>query len=1332
MNTNKNSISVLLIEDNPGDIRLIEEMLREAKGVKIVLDSCASLDQGLEALSKFAYNVILLDLSLPDSNGFNTFIKVFSATPQIPIVVLTGTNDEELAIKSVRTGAQDYLMKGQIDSSLLTKSISYSIERAGLLRVVQQELIERKAMENMLRKVNRALYMLSECNGIIVQNNEEKILTDKICRAIIKIGEYQAAWIAITEQDNDAAIRPIAIACSTGSHSPEEASSWFIRDYDSPLSEAFTTGRVVVCADLKADKRCSKLAEEADRLGFRSSVILPLAIKGRILGVIQICSKEPGRFDTEELKLLGELKEDVTFAIVSIRTEEERKRMEEARLESVQTVRAIFESASDGILLAVAESGRFIRGNAAICRMLGYSHEELQGLSVADIHPAEHLDYVRAQFERQARGEITLIADIHIKRKDGTVFTADVNAAPLELEGRRHVVGIFRDITDRKLAEEALHESELRFRKLFEASPEAVMLLDPNDTNVDWPIIDCNEMACKMNGYSYEEIIGKSVDIINTSSGTREERGEYLEQIRRAGVMHLETYHRHRDGHIFPVEVSTSIVTFYGRELILGIDRDITERKQAEETLRLLSARNEAILSSVPDIIMEVDPNKKYTWANRAGIEFFGEDVIGKEADYYFEGEQDTYDIVQPLFIGDENIIYIESWQRRRDGEKRLLAWWCRVLKDNEGNVTGALSAAQDVTESKLYEEILKESEERYRTLFESAAEGILVADVEEKVFKYANPAICKMFGYTLDEIIQLGVYDIHPKESLQMVLDEFQAQSRNGKKLSSAIPCLRKDGLIFFAEINAQPVLIKGRLMSVGLFTDITERKQAEVALRESERKLREAQEMAHLGFWSWDVKTGEVEWSEEVFKIFNLDPETFKPQIDSIQALSPWPEDHQRDKELIQRAIVSHTPGDYEQKFLRPDNSIGHYYSTFQGNYNDNGDLVSIVGTVLDITERKQAEERLLKLNEELEQRVAERTAELSDLYNNAPCGYHSLNNDGIYERINDTELKWLGYTRDEIINKIKFPDLLTTESKHVFDEIFSLFKERGWHNDIEFNLIRKNGTILPVLLSATALKDEEGHFIRSRTTITDHTERKKAEEAIQEANVRLEESNKELEAFSYSISHDLRAPLRAMDGYARMLFEDYAALLDAEGQRLLNVVIMSAKNMGHLIDDLLSFSRISRQGIKKSRINMFELAKSVFDEIISEMNRDSIEFKLSNIPDSLGDSSMIRQVWRNLIGNSIKFSSKKPNAVIEVGVSESNNEKIYFVRDNGVGFDNQFVDKVFGVFQRLHKSSEFEGTGVGLAIVHRIIHRHGGKIWADGKLNEGATFYFTLTED
>jgi two-component system sensor kinase len=224
-------------------------------------------------------------------------------------------------------------------------------------------------------------------------------------------------------------------------------------------------------------------------------------------------------------------------------------------------------------------------------------------------------------------------------------------------------------------------------------------------------------------------------------------------------------------------------------------------------------------------------------------------------------------------------------------------------------------------------------------------------------------------------------------------------------------------------------------------------------------------------------------------------------------------------------------------------------------------------------------------------------------------------------------------------------------------------------------------------------------------------------------------LEASNKELEAFSYSVSHDLRAPLRAIDGFSRVLLEDYIDKLDDEGKRYLNIIGSNTKKMGQLIDDLLLFSRLGRQEIRRSDINMEKLVKTVFEELKLAVPERKLQFTINALIPAQGDQAMIRQVFVNLLSNAVKFTRPKETAVIEVDGRSEGDENIYAIRDNGVGFDMKYVNKLFGVFQRLHSSEEFEGTGVGLAIVQRIIHRHGGRVWGEGKVGEGATFYFSL---
>lgn len=253
----------------------------------------------------------------------------------------------------------------------------------------------------------------------------------------------------------------------------------------------------------------------------------------------------------------------------------------------------------------------------------------------------------------------------------------------------------------------------------------------------------------------------------------------------------------------------------------------------------------------------------------------------------------------------------------------------------------------------------------------------------------------------------------------------------------------------------------------------------------------------------------------------------------------------------------------------------------------------------------------------------------------------------------------------------------------------------------------------------------------------------ERKRAEDALRELNVELERrvadrttqleaANNELEGFSYSVSHDLRAPLRAVAGFSQMLLEDHAGQLDKEAKRKLGVIRSEAQRMGMLIDDLLAFSHLGRKAMQVNELDMTELTRTTFEGLNGQHQGPKVEFHLGSLPRGKGDRTLLGQVWANLLANALKFSSKKEKPLIEVNAISDEKEHVYFVRDNGAGFDPRYQSKLFGVFQRLHDSTEFPGTGVGLALVQRIVVRHGGRVWADGKPNEGATFYFTLPKE
>lgn len=373
-------------------------------------------------------------------------------------------------------------------------------------------------------------------------------------------------------------------------------------------------------------------------------------------------------------------------------------------------------------------------------------------------------------------------------------------------------------------------------------------------------------------------------------------------------------------------------------------------------------------------------------------------------------------------------------------------------------------------------------------------------------------------------------------------------------------------------------------------------------------------------------------------------------------------------------------------------------------------------------DITERKRAEAALLE---------SEERYRLLFESNPHPIWVYDLDTLA-FLAVNAAAVLHYGYSREEFlamtIRDIRPAEDIPALLNNVSKVSLGINEAGSWRHST------KGGGIIDVEITSHQLifAGRNAEIVLAN----DITERKRAETAINQLNenleqrsVELELANKELEAFSYSVSHDLRAPLRAIDGFSRILLEDHSDKLDEDGNRALEVVRKNARNMGQLIDDLLTFSRLGRKAVEPLPIDMTDLAKSVFEELNASDSQPGPGLKIESIPPAHGDRALMRQVFVNLLSNAKKYSRLKTQPQIEVGGSTENGNHVYYVKDNGAGFDMQYADKLFGVFQRLHGPEEFEGTGVGLAIVQRIIHRHGGKVWAEGKVNGGATFYFTL---
>ena len=487
----------------------------------------------------------------------------------------------------------------------------------------------------------------------------------------------------------------------------------------------------------------------------------------------------------------------------------------------------------------------------------------------------------------------------------------------------------------------------------------------------------------------------------------------------------------------------------------------------------------------------------------------------------------------------------------------------------------------------------------------------------------------------------------------------------------------------------------------------DITKRKQAEEHLRRLATVVQDSNDAVLI----YDLQGRLQTWNHGAQLMYGYS-EAEALQMNIVDTI---PEGKRAELQaFMERLSQGEAVSSLETQRLTKDRRLLDVWLTGTVLTDDRGAPVAVASTERDITERKRAETGLRRLA-------------MVVIDSNDAITVQDL--DGKISAWNRGAERMYGYTESEA-RAMNIQEIIPEAKRQ---EALAFMKRvlKGAEEVPSFETQRhtKDGRTLDIWLTVTRLLDAAGKPVGIATTERDITERKRVEEALKDRTIQLETANKELEAFSYSVSHDLRAPLRAISGFASILEEDHPSSLDAEGRRCLQVIRTSIKQMGQLIDDLLAFSRLGSQSMALGEINMGELAQAVVEELRLLNPERKVQVKIPPLLPARGDRAMIHQVLMNLLSNAMKFTRPRATGVIEVGARTEGSFTVYSVKDNGVGFDMRYADKLFGVFQRLHPPEEFEGTGVGLALAQRVIHRHGGRVWAEGKVNEGATFYFTL---
>jgi PAS domain S-box-containing protein len=643
-------------------------------------------------------------------------------------------------------------------------------------------------------------------------------------------------------------------------------------------------------------------------------------------------------------------------------------------------------------------------------------------------------------------------------------------------------------------------------------------------------------------------------------------------------------------------------------------------------------------------------------------------------------------------------------------------------------------TSIRDITSRKHAEDELARSEEQFRTFFDLSLIGKLIRAPDGRQVR-VNKALCDMLGYSAAELQSRTLVSITLADDLPKTLESVQSLlTGEHDSLELDRRLVTRDGHVIWTHerTRLERDEVGEPLRILTDIIDISGRKVAEESLRvandrlrRSEYLLNETGRISRVGGWDLDLASNRLTWTEETRRIHEVPP-AFEPTVE--RAIGFYhPEDQPKIAEAVRRAIELAEPFDLQLRIITAGSrevwvqAIGH--ADLQG-----GSATRIAGTFQDISERRKVE-KALQASEEKYRQIVETAYE----------GIWQIDAESKTTFVNPRMAAILGYTPEEMLDRPLF-SFLSDEVRA--DVEVKLQRHRlGVSESFERRFPKKDGSEVWTLMSTNKLPSRDGAYIGALAMVTDITDRKRAEEEVHRLNAELEQrvkertaqleaSNKELEAFSYSVSHDLRAPLRAIDGFSAKVVKDHSERLDAEGQRLLGVVRANAMRMSRLIDDLLAFSRTGRTEIRHSRLNMRTLARSAFEEVAGDPAvRAKIDFRLGDLPDAEGDGSLLHQVWLNLLSNAVKFSARAEKPIIEIEGAVEGSFVAYHVRDDGVGFDMAYADKLFGVFQRLHGVNEFEGTGVGLALVQRIVTRHGGRVWAEGAVGKGATFSFSL---
>jgi len=1052
------------------------------------------------------------------------------------------------------------------------------------------------------------------------------------------------------------------------------------------------------------------------------------------------------------------------------------------------------------IYTAVISQGKLCLVNRSFAHLLGYSKTQLENKEVGFIMPHDEVTSLLQNIDSVKKGQRLPIDNVEFIKKGGHRITCNISLKKINFDSRSATLIVITNVNREK--EPASDQNEDNFFQIvLENSSDVVAIV-----NADGSIQYGNSSLASFLGYSKDEVLGKSsFNFIHEDDLHQAANAFEQLMINPDANIQAELKVQHKDGSWHTMEISgKNMLDNPSVNGILANFRDITDRRQAQNALEQSEKKLRTYLESSPDAIYINNAQGVFLYGNRVAEELIGysrEELIGKS---FFDVNIVSLDCLSKVaHILNSNKAgqptYADEFELVKKDGSRIVAE-ISTYPICSGDDMEIICVARDITRRKKIEEARKEAEKRYRAMFDNRIQMVYIHD-ELGRFLDANDYAIETMGLSREDIRSKSFVDfVHPDDlpkAFEIITD---IMAKGYMDHPAEVRIITPSGEIMWIDTYCIPLEIsENHYIGIGIVHDITERKNAEEALRESEQNFRMIFELSPEAIVVLDEKGYIVDLNQKLFEWIGYEPEEaigknlielpFLPEESKIKAI-----------ENFMRRMGGEEIGPYELTFIAKNGEerIGLITATSIQTKKDDGtqatyDLI----VVSNITERKQSEKILryrtkqivalqdvttymqstLELNEVL-QRISEAVVInmgfhvsmifLADETGSNHCGtvYYPNNEESVqlvFGKYNLDDMGAKSVSDIERVLNLKLTQLKVPIQKgysYVVDNciegketiVHSLYEIAGplipkeACDEIQRLLAAKTIVDVPFyakdklvgsLIAFTYREEIDEEDLESLRLLASHAGiaienaklNENLERMVEERTKQLQAVNKELESFAYSVSHDLRAPLRSIDGFSHILIEDYADRLDQEGKDYLERVRSASQRMAQLIEAILQLSRLTRGELSTKMVNLSEIIELIAYDLQKDQPERNVEFTIQPNLYVEGDERLLGAAMENLIGNAWKFTGKKDKAKIEFGRVNSGDRPVYFVKDNGAGFDMNYAKNLFGAFQRLHTKTEFDGTGIGLATVQRIINRHGGDVWAEGAVDQGATFYFTM---